>query len=79
MVVELCSLLTNMEENSRDTIIYNAKDKRARALADWWEEHQKTDLERIAKEKIEVEEKAMAEKAKSKLSAAELAALRNHL
>lgn len=76
MVVSLCDILTNMDEDVRDAIVYNAKDKESRALANWWEEHQEADRQRIAKEKKEKKEKSLAEKAKAKLSSEELAALK---
>lgn len=50
MVVLLCSLCTKMSKKQQNDIIYNAKDKMSRRLADWWEEHQEADRIRIQKE-----------------------------
>ena len=43
MLCELC-------QECPEEIIYNARDRRARRLADWWEEHQEADRVRILKE-----------------------------
>lgn len=75
MVVQLCDILTNMDEEIRDAIIYNGKDKQARHLADWWDEHQEADRQRIAKENLEKERKELIKQAKSKLTKEELDAL----
>jgi len=75
MVVQLCDILTNMDEDIRDAIVYNAKDKQARQLADWWEEHQAEDRKRIAKENLDKENKELIKQAKSKLTKEEIEAL----
>jgi len=49
-VEKLCDLIKSMTGNQVEAIIYNARDKQARAVADWWEEHQEADRERLAKE-----------------------------
>lgn len=46
----LCSLLGLLDEDMLNYIVYNAKDKASRKLADWWEEHQKADENRITEE-----------------------------
>ena len=43
----LCDLCSNMSESDQERIIYNAKNRVARELADWWEDHQKFDAERV--------------------------------
>ena len=46
-VIELCAFLTSMKAKDRDKLIYgNAKDRMARKLADWWEDHQEADKKR---------------------------------
>jgi hypothetical protein len=60
-VTELCAALKAMDPEQRDEIVYNARSKIARDLADWWEEHQTADSER---EKREVQAKKH-EKAKA--------------
>lgn len=77
MVVQLCDILTNLDDKTRDAIVYNGKDKQARHLADWWDEHQAADKQRIAKEKLEKERKALIAQAKKKLSPQEIAALKS--
>lgn len=76
MVVQLCELLTNLDDKTRDVIVYDGKDKQSRQLADWWDEHQAADKQRIAQEKLEKERKALIKQAKSKLTAKEIAALK---
>jgi hypothetical protein len=44
----LCTLLTDMDSDKREAIVYNAHDRTARELATWWEDHQAKDREREA-------------------------------
>ena len=53
LVVKLCSLCRNMSPNEQDSIIFDGRNKTARDLADWWEEHQEADRKRIEKDKKE--------------------------
>lgn len=41
----LCSLCRSMSETEQNEIIWNARSKDARRLADWWEDHQRVDKE----------------------------------
>lgn len=50
-VSELCYEIGNLSEDMLDAVVYNGRDKRSRKLADWWEEHQKADKQRIVHEK----------------------------
>lgn len=53
MVVKLCGALTYIEKhypNDFERILYDGRSRRARALADWWEVHQKADKKRVEKE-----------------------------
>lgn len=53
-VPRLCLTLRNVkafDEALFDRIVYNAKDPDSRALADWWEEHERADKEREIREK----------------------------
>lgn len=68
IVPMLCDLIGSMNETQLDTIVYNARDKMARRLADWWEEHQEADRKRIAAEKKEQREREMKQKALKKLT-----------
>lgn len=47
-VTELCSILKIMSTAQIDEVVYDARDKTARQLADWWEEHQEEDRKREA-------------------------------
>lgn len=53
----LCTMFKEMNQEQIDRIVYDAKDKRSRALADWYEEHQEVDRQR---DWLDVVEKAQA-------------------
>lgn len=42
-VPQLCAAISQMDEQERERIVYNAHDATSRDLADWWEEHQRAD------------------------------------
>lgn len=65
-VRKLCKLLSEISDTSKYSL----------ELQMWWRDHQAADKKRLAKEKAEKEEKALAESAKKKLTKAELAALK---
>jgi hypothetical protein len=67
VVPALCDQLKRMTSADMDRIVYNARDRQARDLADWWEEHQAADLEREAIEKAAAQEKATIIDALAKL------------
>lgn len=50
MVVLLCSLCSAMPEGVKTAVMYNAKSKQSRQLADWWEEHEEADKQRRERE-----------------------------
>ena len=50
-VEHLCGELRNLSVEDRESIVYDAHNKIARDLADWYEEHQEADKAREAKEK----------------------------
>jgi len=75
VTARLCKILSAFNKKQTTEIIYNAKDKDSRKLADWWEEHQIADKKREAKEKAEKAAKKLKDKALSKLTKAERAAL----
>lgn len=82
MVQLLCSMLSSMSEEDINRIVYNAKDKKSRKLADWWETHQVADKKRIKKEaaekkKIEEDINVLNTTLK-KLSKKEIAILKEH-
>ena len=78
-VPELCKTIRGLSEEQLNEIVYNARDKTSRDLADWWEEHEAADRAREAKERKKAEEKALAERAMQKISKEELAALKKWL
>ena len=49
----LCFTLNNLSEIQIERIVYNARDKQARKLADWWEDHQAIDELRIKQEQLQ--------------------------
>ncbi len=73
--IQLCGLCKAMTEAEQTRIIYNAKSKDARALADWWEEHQAADAKREAEERAEAKRAKIAAAALAKLSTTEREAL----
>mgnify|MGYP003333131810 CR=1 FL=1 len=78
-VPELCRTIRGLNEAQLNYIVYNARDKISRSLADWWEEHEAADRAREAKERKEAEEKELAKSAMQKISKEELAALKKWL
>ena len=64
-----------MDATDRDAIVYNAHDRGARDLADWWEDHQAADAEREASEAKEKRNEELRAGALSKLSLEEQKAL----
>ena len=71
VVVELCRLLNEMDASSRDTLIYDARSKTARDLADWWEEHLEADRARETKEAEEQRRQVLRQSALAKLTTEE--------
>lgn len=52
-VVLLCSTIKGLTNEQAAEFLYDGRDKRARKLADWWEEHEAADAARKAKEKVQ--------------------------
>jgi hypothetical protein len=50
-VALLCLVISNMTKEQVDSILYNARSKESRDLANWWEEHQEADIKRKQKTK----------------------------
>lgn len=74
----LCRLLSDLKINNViafDELVYNAKDKDSRALADWWEKHEEVDRKRKAREQAEAEKKELIRSGLSKLTKEEIKAL----
>lgn len=49
LVPALCGLINSMTSSEHVRIVYNARDKKSRRLADWWEKHLEADRAREAK------------------------------
>jgi hypothetical protein len=67
-VTELCSALKAMSKKDLERIVYDARNKTSRDLADWWEAHQAADAAREAREKAAAKAKAVRKKAVAKLT-----------
>jgi len=52
LTAHLCDLCTNMGNVERNRLMYDGRNKDARRLADWWEEHQEADAAKAAREEI---------------------------
>jgi len=65
----LCALCTSMTPAQQDAIIYNGRDEQSRALATWWEHHQKVDADREAAEAEEAQVTAIADEIAETLAA----------
>lgn len=74
-VPDLCALLTSLSKKDLKRVVYNAQDKTARDLADWWEEHQAADRKRLEAESQAAEKQKLMDAALAKLSPAEAEAL----
>lgn len=74
-VTSLCALIKSMGEPERDRIVYDAKSKASRDLADWWEEHQEADRRREEREAAEARREADRRSALGKITEEERAAL----
>jgi hypothetical protein len=75
LVSELCSLITNMNEEQLERIVYNAKDKQSRRVADWWEEHLEADRRRVAEEEAKKQKQRLKSQVLKKLTKIERKAL----
>lgn len=49
----LCGTIRKMTKNQKDKFIYDGKNTKARALANWWKRHQAWDKKRKAQERVE--------------------------
>jgi hypothetical protein len=74
-VPKLCSILKSLNREQLNDVVYDARNKDARKLADWWEEHQEADRKREAEEEAEKKRKKIAKQALAKLTKEEKEAL----
>lgn len=54
LTARLCSLCHEMSDDQKNSIIYNGHSPNARRLADWWDEHQEADRQRVERERQEL-------------------------
>lgn len=50
----LCALINKLSPAEQDLVLYNARERMSRKLADWWEQHQAVDNQRIRATKTEI-------------------------
>ena len=74
-IPDLCKVLTELDSEALDKIVYNPKNRTSRDLADWWEDHQEADRLRIEKEKRLQETMKIHKRVLDKLSKEEIDAL----
>lgn len=74
-VTELYALLRALSQHDIELLVYNARDKMSRKLADWWEDHQEADRKREKKERDAVQRRIAASRGLAKLSDDEKIAL----
>jgi hypothetical protein len=67
-VAYLCGLIKKLTKKQFKEIVYNAKSKESRRLADWWEDHQEKDKKRKTEENKESKRLAAINKALKKLT-----------
>ena len=72
---ELAQTLCSLCNLAPEEVIYNGRDKDARRLADWWDEHQEADRAREEQERVESELQKLRFTALSKLTDEEKVAL----
>lgn len=70
-VATLCDVLKRLNSKEFDDVVYNARSKKSRDLADWWEEHQEADRKREHAEKSAAMDAKIKRAALGKLNAEE--------
>lgn len=68
VVSRLCETISSFTDEQMDAIVYNARSKKSRQLADWWEAHQEADKKRIQEEINALKDDEDIKKALSKLT-----------
>ena len=74
----LCAILREFYDRNYELfeeIVYNARDKDSRKLADWWEHHEEVDRKRRDKEDREARHRDLMNSVKAKLTADEYQAV----
>jgi hypothetical protein len=68
VVADLCGLIEGLSSSGMKKVVYNPYKKESRDLANWWEEHQAADKERIRREKQDKTLKDIKKKLLNKLT-----------
>lgn len=80
-VHELTNMLCNecrvLTQKGEDEVIYNGRDRNARRLADWWDDHQESDRIMAAARQSKVDALNLKRKALSKLTPEERRAIQS--
>jgi len=74
-IPQLCAVIKQMSADQLDAIVYNARDKTSRKLANFWEEHQAADKKRELEEAAAQDKQKLRKQLLSFLTDAELEAL----
>lgn len=72
VVALLCSTIRKMSKKQLENIVYDAHNGTSRRLANWWEEHQKADEERILHYNKKLEEQRKRKNILKKLTDEEI-------
>jgi len=75
----LINKLSDLNETEFDAVVYNARSKKARALADWYEDITERIQDELERVKLEAERKKRAESLLTKMRAEEVEILRDYL
>lgn len=78
VTMNLCTALSSMQTLDPklfDSIVYNAKNKTSRNLADWWERHVEHDTRRKLEAELETKRRQLRLSGIAKLTAEEIKAL----
>jgi hypothetical protein len=67
-VHEATAILCELCRKTPDDIIYDGRDRTARRLADWWDDHQEADRAKAESEADEVRREELRRQAREKLS-----------
>ena len=76
--IELCGILGNLTDDEINRVIYDARDKMSRRLADWWEAHVEKDKKRESKETQKKELGLKVQKIIGSLTNEEIQVLEDH-
>lgn len=73
----LCKTIGELTEEQLETIVYDPRNRTARRLATWWENHQEADRKREKAEQAEIKRQQLRASALAKLTPEEAEALKD--